>query len=257
MSIRTHVVGVAALAGGLIASGALATTTASNPYVVVNASSGAFSGSYSVPLGDVTIINEPDLDIFFWQTPSAVPILDGSNVVATLVSMTVLAGRNTLPSGEVRYGIDIDYQVLAGSNATTFELLSPTLFFDSILNGTALTSATLGGTDQNNNGITITPGLSNGFAYQALFNGSSVFTNYFGSVLANPAASGSVGLAGNPPVAGVFTPIGPVSSMRAKLQFTVSGGDSAAGTSTFSVAPAPGAAALLGLGGLVIGRRRR
>lgn len=257
MSIRTQVVGIAAIAGGVIASSAFAATTASDPYVVVNATSGPFSGSYSVPLGDVTIINEPDMDIFFWQTPTAVPILDGSNVVATLVSMTVLAGRNTLPSGEVRYGIDIDYQVLAGSNATTFELLSPTLFFDAILNGTALSSATLGGTDQNNNGITITPGLGSGFAYQAMFNGSSLFTNYFNSVLANPAASGSVGDAGNPPIPGVFTPIGMVSSMRAQLQFTVSAGDSAAGTSTFGVAPAPGAAALLGVGGLFLGRRRR
>lgn len=247
-----------AAAVGVAADRATAVTTASDPYVQVRATSGSLSGLYNVPIGDVFVFTDVDQDIFFWQAPSAVPILDGSTVVATLVSMTVLAGRNTLPSGEVRYGIDIDYQVVAGSGGsgslpTTFELFSPTLFFDTILNATALTSGTFGGTDQNNDGITLTPGLPGGFAYTTTYD-ASTFQSLFDSALSN-VSGGSVGVGG--PANPSFLPIGTASSMQAKLKFTVTAGDSAGGTSTYSIAPAPGAAALLGLGGLLVGRRRR
>ncbi len=250
----------AAGAVAVAADHSVAVTTASDPYVVVQASSGAFNGSYSVPLSSITIINEPDMDIFFWQAPSAVPILDGSTVVATLVSMTVLSGRNTLPDGEVRYFIDIDYGVVAGNGGpgalpTTFNLFSPTLMFDTVLNATALTSATFGGSDQTSNGITLTPSGPGGFAYTSLYNGGTTYQSLFNGTLADPNGNSSVGTGG--PANPVWNPIGPASSIQALFSFTVSAGDAAGGTSTFAVAPAPGAGVLLALGGILAGRRRR
>lgn len=240
-----------------------AITTASDPYVIVQASSGAFTGSYAVPLGDVFVDVQPDMDIFFWQTPNAVPIMDGSTVVATLVSMTVFSGRNTLDTGEVRHFVDIDFGVVAGSGGvgalpTTFTLFSPTIMFDTVLSALALTSASLGGTDQNSNGISLTPALPTGFAYTSLYNGTSVYENLRSEVFVNPNGSASVGAAG--PASPVWNPIGSASSIQAKYSFSVSAGDAAAGTSTFAISngvPSPGAAALLGLGGLLVGRRRR
>ena len=243
----------------LIAGNAPAGTSVSSTFLTVNASNGSGAGTYSIPLSspDIFVDNQPDGDIWYWNLPSQVSIMDGPNVVATLVSMTVLAGRNTQPDGEVRWGIDIDYGVVAGSTATSFELISPTVFFDMLIGARGNTSATRIGTDQNSNGISHIPGLLSGFGYEGTVNGGTLFRNYFNTIVTD-VGSGSFGQAGNMSPPGTWLNIGPaVSSMQAKFMFTVSAGDATGGTSQYSIAPAPGAVALLGLAGLVGTRRRR
>lgn len=253
--VGAPVCGLAAVV--LVGSAAQASViSASDPFITVHASSGSFSGTLTVPLGDVTTLSDPDQDLWYWATTNPVPIFDGPNLVATLVNMTVLAGRNTQPDGEQRYGIDIDFGVQAGSSNTTFELLSPTLSFGPLTNARGLVSAGLVGTDQNTNGIAISPMGGNGFAFNAMFNGAAVFRSYFDHVMSN-VASGSVGEAGNMNPEGVFQPMGTVSNMMSMYQFNVSAGDTAGGTTTYSVAPAPTSIMIVGLSGVVIGRRRR
>lgn len=242
----------------LTASSAFASTSASDPFLTINASSSLGSGTFNLALNDPNVftITEPDNDIWFWSLPVAVPITSGPNTVATLVSMTVLAGRITQIDGTVRWGIDIDYGVLAGGEDTTFELISPTIFFDAIGNCDAITSATRIGTDQFGGGINITPGLASGFSYEALYNGSSVYATAFNSPLGNPNNGASVGDDYNN--AGVHGLIpGYVSSIQARFKFSLTANDASGGTSTYSIAPAPGSFALLGLGGLLAARRRR
>lgn len=259
MQSRVSMTGVtAALMSGLAlsASAQAVTVTASDPFITVHASSGAFNGTITVPLMDVVTYSDPDSDLWFWASTNPVPIFDGPNLVATLVNMTVLAGRNTLSTGEVRYGIDVDFGVVAGPNMTMFELISPTLSFDPILNASGLASAGIVGSDQNSNGITITPGYAGPFGFLANFNGSNNFRSYLPNTLTN-APSGSVSDAGNMSPEGTFQPMGTVSSISSSYKFSVSAGDTAGGTTQFSVAPTPGTLAILGLGGLVLGRRRR
>jgi MYXO-CTERM domain-containing protein len=237
---------------------ASASVSVSDPYITINAQAGPFSGSYAVPIGDVTVFNDPDSDIWFWSNPFQVPIMDGSHVVATLVSMTVIAGRQTQPDGSERFGIDVDYTVIAGDAQTRFELITPTLSFDPLTGASGTTSATRIGTDQDFNGISINPALPSGFGYETTYNGGNLFKNYFNSILANANAGGSVNEDANMSPPGAFDPIpGSVSSMQARFMFSVSANDSSGGTSTYSITPAPGACGLLGLGGLLAGRRRR
>lgn len=245
---------VLAFAGSSAQAGIV--VNASDPFITVQATSGSFTGTLTVPLSSVTTLSDPDQDLWYWATTNPVPIMDGSNVVATLVNMTVLAGRNTQPDGEQRFGIDIDFGVQAGANTTTFQLISPTLSFDPLNNARGLTSAGLVGTDQNTNGISISPMAANGFGFNAMYNASSVFRSYFDHTMTN-VASGSVGDAGNMSPEGVFQPMGTVASMMSFYSFSVSAGDTAGGTTTYSVAPAPASIAIVGLSGLVIGRRRR
>lgn len=248
----------AALITGLAlsASAQAITVSASDPFITVHASAGSFTGTITVPLIDVVTYSDPDADLWFWASTNPVPIFDGPNLVATLVNMTVLAGRNTQPDGEVRFGIDVDFGVQAGPNATTFELIAPTLSFDPILNASGLASAGIVGTDQNGNGITITPGFAGPFGFKADYNGGTNFRSYLSSTLSN-LPSGSVSDSGNMSPEGVFQPIGTVNSISSSYKFTLSPGDTAGGTTQFSVAPTPGTAAMLGLGGLILGRRRR
>jgi MYXO-CTERM domain-containing protein len=243
------------------ASVASAAVSASDPFLSISAQSGPYSGTYSVALSSPDVYtdvgNDPAYDLWFWSAPFQVPIMDGSHVVATLVSMTVLCGRNTQPDGSVRWGIDVDYSVLAGSAATTFQMVSPTLYFDTLNNATATTSSTRIGSDQDFNGILIGPSLPNGYSYEALYNGANMFHTYFNTPLSN-VAGGSVNGDGNMSPAGAFVGIGgPVSNMQSIFAFNVSANDSAGGTSTYSITPAPGAIALMGFGALLGARRRR
>jgi hypothetical protein len=210
----------------------------------------------SIPLSAVSTLSDPDQDLWYWASTSPVPIFDGPNLVATLVNMTVLAGRNTQPNGEQRFGIDIDFGVQAGAGNTTFTLTSPTLSFSPLTNASGLVSAGLVGTDQNTNGIAISPAAANGFGFNALFNNANVFRSYFDHTMSN-LPSGSVGESGNMVPAGTFQPMGTVVDMTSVYTFSVSAGDTAGGTTTYSVVPVPGSVTIIGLSGLLIGRRRR
>jgi MYXO-CTERM domain-containing protein len=248
--------GVLALLLGATAAQAAITVSASDPFVTIQATSGSFSGTFTVPLGSVTTMSDPAQDVWFWTSAGAVPIFDGANLVAVLSNMTVLAGRNTQPNGEERIGIDVDFGVLAGGGDTTFTISSPTMSFSPVTGASALVSAGLVGTDQNANGITISPTAANGFGFNALFNGANVFRSYFNQTLSN-VPSGSVNADGNMVPAGTFLPIGTATSMQSVYSFSVSAGDAAGGTTTYAVVPTPGGFILLGLAGLFGGRRRR
>jgi len=255
---RTLGMAAASLAGaaGIAASASGVTISASDPFITIMATNGSGTGTFTVALNDVAIFNDPDQDVFYWGTTGEVTIFNGLIPIATLVNMTVLSGRNTQPDGEQRYGIDIDFGVRAGLSNTTFTLISPTMSFGPLQNARGLVSAGLVGTDQNTNGITVGPTGLNGFGFNAMFNGPLVFRSYFDQSMVN-VASGSVGAAGNMVPGGMFQPMGTVANMTTQFDFMVTAGDTAGGTTTYSVAPAPTTLAIVGLSGLLLGRRRR
>jgi MYXO-CTERM domain-containing protein len=268
-------VGLAAGVGIITAfsSVASATLTLSDPFITVRATRGAFTGVFTVPLGDADsgdVDGEPGDDLFLWASAGPITIFDGLNPVATLNELFVFCGRNEV-LGARRHGIDMNFNVTAGpgSDPTTFELISPLLGFDTINGATGQASGTLGGSDQNADGITITPGLpgipNSGMAatYNGMHTLGTDFRDYFMGPMVNTPGQ-SVGEAGNMPGYDPFNPVeiflplvGPVSSLSSTFGFTLSAGDSAGGTSSWVIIPAPGAVTLLGLSGLFLGRRRR
>ncbi|MBX3357012.1 MAG: PEP-CTERM sorting domain-containing protein [Phycisphaeraceae bacterium] len=156
-----------------------------------------------------------------------------------------------------------NFNVQGGVFNTIYSVESVLLSFPAIASAQGFASAQIGVTDQDGDGATIAP-TNGGHLYRAyynslpgthpydgtLFSGSPLLP---GSVVAGP--NGSNILFGD---SGSFIAIGvPVSDISALFEFSVSAFDLAAGTSTFTVVPAPGAVGLLGLAGLAMARRRR
>lgn len=159
-----------------------------------------------------------------------------------------------------------NFNVAAGVFNTTFTITSTLLTFPAITNGVAIASAAISVTDSATFGdvgsIALTGLHSGGNAFTTTFNNlSSPFT--FANIVPGGALSGLapgsthtfVGQSASFPL---YDPVaGTVDDMQSQFRFTLSRFDRAAGTSTFEIIPAPGAAALLALGGLAVSRRRR
>jgi hypothetical protein len=135
------------------------------------------------------------------------------------------------------------------STATVFNLASEVLTFDAITNPQASASAGITLTDRNSNGATITGLLPNGKTHQAWYNNSSVYANLVSGV----SISGN-SQAYSEETSGMI--YDSVTSIASKFSFRLSAGDSASGTSTFVVVPEPATLILLGLGSLILFRRK-
>ncbi len=146
-----------------------------------------------------------------------------------------------------------DFSVFAATQNAAFQINSAVVSFGAIPAASAqgFASAAIAVNDVQGNGATLTPGAGGG--YNAIINGDTV------SPFATLFPAGSPLSAGNfSQDTGSFLPAGvDVSSISANWSFSLSGLDSAIGTSTFTVIPAPAPAALLALGGLAAARRRR
>jgi len=147
--------------------------------------------------------------------------------------------------------LQLGFTVTAGDYATAFSFSSDVLMIDPELINTQ-------GYAYANIGIS-TPGaeLWGGYgmeAYQALYNGSTVFAELIdASPLTGPGSF-------DENTGWVVIP-GSVSSMQAKWQFTLSAEGMATGSSYYEIAgdpiPEPASILLLGLGGLALLRKRR
>ncbi len=173
----------------------------------------------------------------------------------------------TLVGGNVRAIEDpvvaLNFSVQAGTVQTTFNVVSTLVGFAPLNNVTALATGTLVADDRNGNGVTVSPlGQFPGNAiYVARYNNSGLpFQDLDGQTFAGLFTAGPY----SNPVGfnvsdgtGPFQPIaGLVSNIQSGFGFSLTAGDIASGTSTFFVTPAPGALALLGLGGIAAARRR-
>lgn len=151
-----------------------------------------------------------------------------------------------------------DFSVLANSQNTSYQIASGIVSFGTISasSATAFASAAVTLVDTLGDGATLTPGANGG--YNALLNnGAIIFDDLF--VAGSPlSVAPGVGAGNFSEDTGSFLPTGiDVSSISAEWDFSLSSFDSATGTSTFTIVPAPASAALIGLGGLAATRRRR
>jgi hypothetical protein len=158
--------------------------------------------------------------------------------------------------------VSVNFAVSAGAVMTSFDIVSTQLSFANINAATGNASAAFSANDDSGDGIvTVSPtgAFPNNAMYAARYNNVSLpldGTDFGGGLLlagpySHQAVTGDAGAIPNQVIPGV------ISNMQAGFRFTVTPGDFVAGTSTFTVVPAPGAVGLLGLAGLMVSRRRR
>jgi hypothetical protein len=148
--------------------------------------------------------------------------------------------------------IFFNFGISTGGVATTFTVSSAVLTFPSLLNANAYASSGFTLTDNGGEGSGIV-GNFGGDSYSAVYNGSSVYDTQLTSF--SFASAFQTQTQNQNTVAGVIP--GFVSSMQASWNFTVAANDSVGATSTWVIIPTPGALALIGMGTLMVSRRRR
>jgi hypothetical protein len=237
---------LAAAAGLVFAASAQASFTVLLEVRAENADTGALLGEVNQV---VTVVDGQHE--YHWSLPA--PMALGS---ATLNGLSF-----DLFSDPV---VGSNFNVSSGVTNTTFTINSAIVSFADIADlGRA--SAFIGVTDSatfGTPGQVVMTGLQpGGNAFQARYNaGNTPFSNLVGSTTFNdPSHPGfSDSLVGFSDPGNNFTPLGGfANSINSQFKFSLTSFDRASGTSTFEVIPAPGAAALLALGGLATARRRR
>jgi MYXO-CTERM domain-containing protein len=197
----------------------------------------------------------PEGHEYIWESRSPIMMLNQAG--------QVIAAFN---NGRVRCVDDpivqVNFSVSAGSLTTVFTVTSPLLSFASIASAEGRASGGVTATDTDGDGATMMPVGSPGL-YTSRYNGFVPGGTLFADLIAGPvtaAAFSSNTANDSSPGGGLFSPIaGAVSDMSARYRFSLTPNDEASGTSTYEIRPipAPGALALLGLGGLLAARRRR
>lgn len=171
--------------------------------------------------------------------------------IGGLESASILVSSSGNRGGSGVQSVVADFSVFSTTQNASFQINSAVVSFSAIPAATAqgFASAAIIVNDVQGNGVSLTPGVNGG--YNAFINGNSSFAALFAGGALNAAGAYSEDT-------GSFLPTGvAVTSISAGWDFALSSFDSATGTSTFTVVPAPASAALLGLGGLVATRRRR
>ncbi|MHB9038345.1 MAG: hypothetical protein ACYC64_16950 [Armatimonadota bacterium] len=151
--------------------------------------------------------------------------------------------------------ITLNFVVLSGTSNTSFTISSALLSFPAInAEGTASAGVTV--TDINGDTATATGLIPGSKFYEAAYNGSSVFAKLVTSPIVAAAYGSTTGSENVPPWVGM----GSVSSMQSKFSFSLTPGDSASGTSVYTIREVPEPTCLgvlaMGLVGLAAGRRR-
>jgi len=154
--------------------------------------------------------------------------------------------------------IDLNFDVLGGVSNSVIVVESGELTFGNINNAVASASAALSVTDNQffpgGAGASITP--TGSAAYLANTNGLAPSGQNFASLFSSPIAfSGGTQTFNDSEATSVIA--GSTSSMSSRFGFTLSALDFVSATSTFSIVPAPSGLALIGLGSMFVGARRR
>lgn len=183
------------------------------------------------------VLANPDEEYTWWmQNPLTITSQnDSSEILAVLDGISIVIKADPV--------IELGFAVTAGDYDTAFSFSSPVLSFAPIVNpdARALASVTVGPDD------TLT-GAYSYLAYRSLYNDTAVFADLVDTPVGWPGGSDSTGWQ---------QIMGTVSSMQAKWRFNVTAEGIASGTSYYEIIPEPTTIALLGLGSLVLLRKRR
>lgn len=155
--------------------------------------------------------------------------------------------------------VAINFNIASTAQNTSFTITAPVLSFPTLTGAIGTASAAVSVTDLLGDGATLTP--TGAGAYAANYNGGFPGGTNFATLLNSPVVAApfsTTTVSQDFPGGGGFVPVGgAISDISAQWNFTISPDDLASGTGVFTVVPAPASLALIGLGGLVAGRRRR
>lgn len=188
-------------------------------------------------------------------------VRNGDDILFSLDSLSVLVDASDSASrgaSGIERRVNVNFDLVAGSQNSTFQVDSAFLSFAEIQNAFGAASAAISVSDFNFDGASVSP-VSGGM-YLAQINGAVPVGTDVAELLNSPL---SVGALGSDSVSedfggGGFVALGAdVSSISSRFEFSLTAGDLASGTGTFVVIPGPASASLLGLAGLVSARRRR
>lgn len=219
----------------------------------ISAQSSLGTGTFQVTLAETNY--DPGTSTWYWNSSSPINIMDGLTTIATIDE----ASFSYIQDPQVDFG----FTVTAGAADTTFILTSGLLNF-ATLNPPSVAGFASAGlllTDDGS-GLANLTGLGlGGSAYLAQLNGlppsGTSFANLLSSGLSVFTPNGTSADTGEFPTPPSFEPIlFPVSGMSTQFNFELTANDSASGSSSFVVVPAPGALGLLMIG-LICPRRRR
>jgi hypothetical protein len=211
--------------------------------IQIDFQSGDQSGSYAFVL-------PADRDPYAWALASPVNVYSDTNqLVGTIRSLDVMLNGDP--------GVSLGFFVTANAAPTHITVTSSTVTFGAISNPLAFATAGITVTDNDSDGANVTGLYPANLAYQANYNGSSVFANLVSPISA--AIDSSTTISARSPSTGFSTIAGAVSSIQTQFDFMLSANDSASGTSRFTVVvPEPSSVvlALLGAAALAVVARR-
>lgn len=209
--------------------------------------------TYEVRSDSDAVYYDPPSQTYGWELTSPLHLVSAEGTtLAILDSASILAIEDPV--------VSVNFSVTAGAVQTAFDITSTQLNFGALSDSvTGHASASFTANDDSGDGfVQVSPigVFPNNKLYAARYNNTGTLdgTDFGGGLLNGQTGQFIVGDAGNVPLQAIP---GVITNMQAGFQFSLSSGDQAAGTSTFTIIPAPGAAALLGLGGLLASRRRR
>lgn len=229
---------LAAAAGfAVVAAGAADAAIVGNAFVL-STTNGNGTDGIIIPNG--SLVFDPIDNSYSYASSSPIVLSNG----VTVESFDVFY-LNTDPT------IAMTFLANTSGLATSFNISTATVAFAPLTGESAMSgaSATLTGNNASNANLL---GLFGGSAHHASFN-TGVFHSSVGPINV-PNANGTLT---DDTFIGPAVVAGPVTSMFVDWAFQVDADDSVSLNSFFTITPAPGSIALLGLGGLVMSRRRR
>ena len=237
----------------LYTSSVSATPMEPNVIMTITATVGARSATLDFDTGiawsDVT--STPNM-LWEWDSPwmqsNPMELNDGNGVLAEIQQLS--CGVKANPT------VTLGFAVTAGSSDTVFTISSDIVSFSSLVNPEAYATTDIGITESDFDTATLTGAYGSGKAYRAMYNmGPTVWADLVDGIYAGSFDSNSV--TGRRPGSGTEIIGDTLTSIRSQFHFTLSDNDQASGSSTFDVIPEPATIALLGLGGMVLRKRRK